>query len=152
MGTDSRASDRGYEAGDCVSYRLRRAARIAAKHYDTALKPSGLRNTQFSLLSALDHLDEISIGDLSHELATDGTTLNRNLDILIRRGLIKNGVAEDGRVRTVTLTAAGRRKFKQAKPLWRSAQRTILKAIGSGDWNVMRSRLSEIEAACGGPE
>ena len=139
----------GGEAGDCVSYRLRRAARVAAKFYDNALKPCGLRNTQFTLLSALDHLSETNIGDLSEELAIDGTTLTRNLEVLRRRGLIENTVAEDGRMRTVHLTAAGRRAFGKAKPLWRKAQRTMLKAIGSGDWSEMQLRLNEIEAACG---
>lgn len=140
----------GGEAGDCVSYRLRRAARVAAKFYDNALRPCGLRNTQFTLLSALDHLGETSIGDLSEELAIDATTLNRNLEVLTRRKLVKNIAVDDGRVRAVRLTAAGARVFAEAKPLWRAAQRKMLRAIGGGEWTDMQSRLHKIETACEG--
>jgi DNA-binding MarR family transcriptional regulator len=136
------------EGSDCVSYRLRRAGRLAAKFYDDALRPCGLRNTQFTLLSALDHLGEISIGDLSYELAIDGTTLTRNLDVLVRRRLILNGADEDGRVRTVRLSAAGERTIDKAMPLWRKAQRKMLKAIGGSAWGDMRAYLDEIEAVC----
>lgn len=137
-----------YEAGDCVSYRLRRAARTAAKLYDRALKPVGLRNTQFTLLASLRFNGEISIGDMSDELAIDATTLNRNLKILIRRGLVENIEAEDGRVRNVRLTAVGKAAFAEALPLWRQAQKQALGGLGSADWDEMREDLRGIEAAC----
>jgi len=136
------------EGSDCISYRLRRAGRLVAKFYDDALKPCGLRNTQFTLLGALDHLGETSIGELSEALAIDGTTLTRNLDILVRRRLVLNGTEEDGRVRTVRLSAAGERAVDRAKPLWRKAQRQVIRAIGSDAWNDVRILLDEIEAEC----
>lgn len=138
------------ETVDCVSYRLRRAARKAAKLYDGALKPSGLRNTQFTLLGALGVLGEPSIGELSEELATDGTTLTRNLAVLVRRGLIDNIEADDGRVRKVRLTGAGKQAFAEALPLWRRAQRRVLDALGPERRDGMRSDLETIEAACNG--
>ena len=106
----------------CVSYRLRRAARKAAVLFDRALKPVGLRNTQFSLLGALNYLGDISIGELAEELATDATTLNRNLGALTRDGLVGSYPGPDGRVRMLRLTARGRAKLEAAMPLWRAAQ------------------------------
>ena len=135
---------------DCVSYRLRRAARKAARFYDTALRPSGLRNTQFSLLGALDVLGETSIGDLSEEFAIDATTLTRNLEILVRRGLVENIAAEDARVRNVRLTNLGKETYDQAVPLWREAQRHVLEALEPKRWTGLRAQLRQIEAACDG--
>ncbi len=135
---------------DCVSYRLRRAARKAARFYDDALRPSGLRNTQFSLLGALDVLGETSIGDLSEELAIDGTTLTRNLEILVRRGLVENIAAEDARVRNVRLTGPGKETYDEAVPLWREAQQHVLEALEPKRWTGMRAQLRQIEAACDG--
>ena len=132
----------------CFSYRLRRAARLAAKHYDTALKPVGLRNTQFTLLGALDLLGETSIGDLADELATDATTLNRNLEVLVRQGLIENTLADDARVRKVRLTAAGTRKYAQALPHWQQAQRHLLGTLDAKQWTAMQQQLGAIEGAC----
>lgn len=135
---------------DCVSYRLRRAARMAARFYDDALRPSGLRSTQFALLASLDVLGETSIGDLSEELATDGTTLTRNLEILVRRGLVENIEADDGRVRNVRVTDRGKQTYEAAVPLWREAQQHVLEALEPERWIGMRAHLHRIEAACNG--
>lgn len=139
------------EPGYCISYRLRRAARLAAKSYDNALRPSGLRNTQFTLLTSLSGGDEISIGDLSETLAIDGTTLTRNLEILVRRGYIENLAGDDARVRNVRLTGAGKAAHEAALPLWREAQRNVLKTIKPESWTEMTTQLSKIEIACGVP-
>lgn len=133
---------------DCVSATLRRAARTAARFYDDALRPSGLRGTQFTLLGALNILGEASIGDLSEQLAIDGTTLTRNLEILVRRGLVENIGAEDGRVRNIGLTGAGKKAFDEAAPLWREAQRQVLDALGPARWVDVKSKLRKIEDAC----
>lgn len=134
------------EVLDCVSFRLRRAARMVAKRYDDALRPVGLRNTQFSVLGALAYLGETGIGELAVQMATDGTTLTRNLDVLVRRGLIENVPAEDGRVRRVRLTPVGRETLEEALPLWRTAQNETLKSVGSETWQETRQVLAEIEA------
>jgi DNA-binding MarR family transcriptional regulator len=134
------------EVLDCVSFRLRRAARMVAKRYDDALRPVGLRNTQFSVLGALAYLGETGIGELAIQMATDGTTLTRNLDVLVRRGLIENVPAEDGRVRRVRLTSLGQETLEEALPLWRAAQSKTLKSVGSDTWQETRQILADIEA------
>ncbi len=50
----------------------------------------------FTLLALLNRLGETGIGDLSEALAIDGTTLTRNLEMLVRRGLVENIEANDG--------------------------------------------------------
>lgn len=141
-----KAKDLAAEVLDCVSFRLRRAARMVAKRYDDALRPVGLRNTQFSVLGALAYLGETGIGELAVQMATDGTTLTRNLDVLVRRGLIENVPAEDGRVRRVRLTPLGRETLEEALPLWRAAQTKTLKSVGSDTWQETRKILADIEA------
>ncbi len=141
-------STNALEPANCVNYALRRAARKAAKLYDHALKPSGLRNTQFAMLGALNRLGEPSIGDLSEDLAIDGTTLTRNLEILVRDRLVENLLADDARVRNVRLTKLGKKTFENAIPLWRTAQRQVLKSLEPDRWLGMREQLSEIEGAC----
>lgn len=135
--------------GDCISYRLRRAARIAAKRFDDALRPAGLRNTQFTLLAALQDLGATSIGALASELATDSTTLTRNLDVLLRRGLVEDIPMEDGRIRAVRLTAEGQAVFEKALPLWRGMQAELLEVLAGERWPQMMSELADIEKACG---
>ena len=148
MTKDSHYSDTALQPMNCVCNRLRRAARLAAKTYDSALKSTGLRNTQFALLWSLSKLGEPSIGELSESMATDGTTLTRNIEILIRRGLIEDVVADDARVRAIRLTALGKKTLAAALPSWREAQKHVLDAVGSKHWTAMRAELDKIEAAC----
>lgn len=152
MTADHQPSPNALEAGECVSYRLRRAARIAARFYDKALKPCGLRTTQFTLLGALDYYGEISIGELSKQLAIDGTTLTRNLEVLVRRGEIENVEDEDARVRKVHLTAQGKETFANAMPHWREAQIQVTEALASDRWVDLRASMLEIETTCAVPD
>jgi DNA-binding MarR family transcriptional regulator len=148
MTENGHISDNALQPVDCVCYRLRRAARLAAKTYDGALKPTGLRNTQFALLGSLNKLGESSIGELSNRLATDGTTLTRNLEVLVRRGLIEDVGADDARVRVIRVTELGKKTYVAALPLWREAQKQVLGAVGSKRWTEMRVELEKIEEAC----
>lgn len=137
-----------WHPGDCVSYRLRRAARVAARAYDTALKPADIRNTQFTLLAVLANEGPMNVGALAALLATDGTTLTRNLDVLVRRGLIDNAAGDDGRVRELHLSADGMAKYEEALPLWREAQKQVLRSVGQLAWTDVERRLLRIEKAC----
>lgn len=146
---NSPASADETEPMDCVSYRLRRVARVTAKSYDNALRPSGLRTTQFTLLAALNQRGDTNIGELSEWLAIDATTLTRNLAILVRRGLVENTPADDARVRNVRLTDRGNDIYEEALPLWREAQQRVLEAIEPERLLGLWSQLEEVEAACG---
>lgn len=129
----------------CISYRLRRAARVSARHYDAALKSVGLRNTQFTLLSFLFKEGGTNIGALARDMGVDATTLNRNLNVLVRRGLVENHTAEDGRERLVALTPEGLQKYEEAANVWREAQQLLLASIEPKNWTKMVQGLSMIE-------
>ena len=59
----------------CLCLHLQQAARAVARRFDTALRPLGLTNGQFSLLMSLNRLEAASIGGVSTLLAMDRTTL-----------------------------------------------------------------------------
>ena len=133
---------------NCVSYRLRRAARLAAKKYDAALRPTGLRNTQFTLLGALNHLGPTSVGDLSDALAMDQTTVTRNLAILARKNFVEELPNEDGRVHLACLSDEGAKIYNRALPLWQGSQKLVLAALDDDLWPLMMGNLQQIENAC----
>ncbi|MEL6060177.1 MULTISPECIES: MarR family winged helix-turn-helix transcriptional regulator [unclassified Methylobacterium] len=117
-------SDRPAESCTCSA--LRRATRALTAAYDAALKPAGLRVTQFALLRYLDRLGPIPVTRLAAEAALERTTMGRNLDPLKRRGLVAiTPGAEDPRARIVSLTGAGREALAAATPYWREAQARI---------------------------
>ena len=101
----------------CACAALRRAARA----YDAALAPSGLRITQFSILRRLGPLP---VTRLAAEAVLDRSTMGRNLNPLERRGLVRIKVGNaDQRERIAHLTAAGETAIAAALPHWRKAQK-----------------------------
>ena len=117
------------ECLDCACFAVRRAARAVTQDYDRALRPSGLRATQFSLLSVLAIGGRTGVSRLADRLGTERTTVTRNLRPLLKRGLVAVHPAADGRVREVALTAAGFAALSAALPHWRRVQRAMRRRL-----------------------
>ena len=74
---------------ECTCFRIRSAARRVTQIYSQHLAPTGLKISQFSLLGFIAAEGPVSIGRLSELLATDRTTLTRNLKPLLDDGLVE---------------------------------------------------------------
>jgi len=120
--------DRGFE---CVCGNLRMTARKVSSIYDRHLEPTGLLASQLAVLWAVASLAPAVVKKIAQTIAMDETALLRNLRILERRELVALRVGEDRRQRVVELTAAGRRAFNQALPLWKEAQEQVRLALGN---------------------
>ena len=111
--------------------------------YEEALRPTGLRATQFSLLVATRLIGVATINSLAKALVMDRTTLTRNLKPLEKQGLIRtNTGGEDRREREVTLTIAGQETLAEALPCWRGVQQQVMKALGQTRVDRMLGDLS----------
>jgi|CXWL01.1.fsa_nt_gi DNA-binding MarR family transcriptional regulator len=128
----------------CVGFQTRRATRLVTQYYDKALAPTGLRSTQYSLLSALALVEEVSLQDLAFVLAMDRTTLTRNLSPLLKKGLIEVAVGADRRVRPIKLTPRGKAALEKALPFWEKAQSHITEKLGASNWDQMMKGLHQI--------
>jgi DNA-binding MarR family transcriptional regulator len=131
------------ELGQCAHANLRRTMRAVGRHYDQALKPSGLKATQFTLLAVLANKREMPVTQLAEVMGMDRTTLTRNLGPLQRGGWIENGREEDERVRLISLSEAGFEKVEQAVPMWRAAQARVVDTLGASGV----AELSDVLAA-----
>jgi DNA-binding MarR family transcriptional regulator len=118
------------QATRCACFSLRKASRAVTQLYDEALRPAGLRTTQFSLLALLRLAGTAPITRLAEEAVMDRTTLARNLDVLRRDGLLRVRPGEDARVREVEITRAGVARLEQAFPRWQRAQRSLARSLG----------------------
>src|SRR5438552_19151496 len=88
----------------CACGRPNRAARALTQLYDDAMAPSGLRVTQYSLLSVLAQNGPLRISDLAARQLLDRTALSRNLDPLIERALVAVAAGRGARTREVGFT------------------------------------------------
>ncbi len=129
------------DAKNCTNFNLRKAARVVTHLYDEILKPSGLRSTQYSLLTVLSMEGAETISNLAHKLVMDRTTLTRNLKPLQSQGWIKRAPGEDRRTRAWAITAPGRKVLAQALPLWQKAQKDTVSLLGKECWDGLLDHL-----------
>ena len=114
----------------CMCASLRRASRALTQLYEEALRPTGLRATQFTILQTLSLADEVTQGKLGQILAMDSTTLTRTLSTMARHGWIAKRRGEDRREWRMRLSKAGEIQFKQALPHWEKAQTQLRRQLG----------------------
>lgn len=118
----------------CACANLRRADRVVTQFYDTVLRPSGMRTTQFTLLQALQIAPGISQKQLAELLEIDSTTLTRTLAPHVRKGWVHSEAGADRRELRLRLTPAGQREYKRVSPYWQKAQKGLRQALGKENW------------------
>ena len=109
---------------------VRRASRALTQVYEEALRPLGLRATQFTILQVLSRAGEIPQGRLGEMLAMDSTSLTRTLAIMQREGWTADRIGEDRRQRWLRLAKAGEAQLKRALPAWEKVQSRLRRELG----------------------
>ena len=128
----------------CACNKVRAAARSVTSAYDDALRPVGLRATQFAVLAAVGADGSVSITALAQLLGMDRSTLSRNLGPLEKAGLVRIGGEGWRRSRTLEITKKGRSQFDKAVPLWERAQQSLRRRLGDRDWANVRDTLDRL--------
>ena len=132
---------------ECACASLRRAARAVTQRYEAALKESGLKATQFTLLQALSRLGIVPQSALVKFLAIDATTLSRTLRPLALAGWIRVVDAADARETRWELTPEGHRKVQRTRPAWERAQQEFRARLGKKQWTLLLEELAAVAAA-----
>ena len=116
---------------NCVNFNIRKAMRAVSQHYDQIMAPSGLRGTQFTILTVLSRAGYVTVTELADYLVMDRTTLTRNLKPLEKEGFLKilPGL-QDRRSRRIELTNIGKKAQKAAMPYWQKAQDEMVSFMG----------------------
>jgi DNA-binding MarR family transcriptional regulator len=128
----------------CVCVTLRKATRCVTQFYDNALRPSGIRATQFHILSEIRAAGEATITELTKLLVIDQTTLTRSVALLERDGLLTSVPKSDGRLKPVRLTKKGEQAIVKAHPLWTAAQKHMIGSIGPRAWALLSAELERL--------
>ena len=62
---------------NCACFNVRKTSRMITQLFDHALKPSGIKITQFTLLGVLANAGEMAINELANSLGMDRSTLTQ---------------------------------------------------------------------------
>ena len=118
-------------AAGCFCLASRQAARKITRLFDAVMQESGIRATQFTILSQLMLRGEMPVGKLAGLLGMERTTLTRNLALLEAERWISTKPGEDPRARLIAITAQGRGMVRRGFPYWSKAQAQVGKMLGA---------------------
>ena len=136
------AVDTAVKPQGCTNLKLRQLMRRVAQLYDAEVGKTGLRGTQYSLLSYVVKLGPV---DLARAMKIDASTLTRNLRPLIAAGLLVLEPGPDARSRLVSATPAGREKRQEAQRRWRVAQEALNQRLGAQRVIALHALLDECQ-------
>lgn len=128
----------------CMCGNFRRTARAVTQLYDHALRPRGLRATQFTIVQFLKLAGEVSQGQLSEMLAIDSTTLTRTLQIMARQRWIAQRRGKDRRERRLRLAPAGEAQLTRALPAWEKVQSRLRRHLGKQAWKNLLQLTNQV--------
>jgi DNA-binding MarR family transcriptional regulator len=129
----------------CLCLHVQRAARRVARQFDDALRPLGLTNGQFSLLTSLNRPEPARLGSVAALLAMDRTTLTAALKPLERRGLVDVSIdQQDRRGRSLKLTRQGRSVLAAAIPVWIRTHARIERQLAGIEPDLLRRGLNTL--------
>lgn len=114
----------------CTNFRLRQLTRRITQFYDAEMGKSGLKTTQYSLLSHVLKLGPVRPGVLARAMTMDASTLTRNLKPLLDAGWVEVSSGSDARSRAITITPAGRARREAARSDWQRAQKGLEARLG----------------------
>jgi DNA-binding MarR family transcriptional regulator len=129
----------------CTNIKLRQLMRRVTQLYDAEVGKTGLRGTQYSLLSYVVKLGPVRPVDLARAMKIDASTLTRNLRPLVDAGLLTIEPGADARSRLVQVTPAGREKRQEAQRRWRVAQESLNQRLGAHRVVALHALLDECQ-------
>lgn len=115
--------------------------------YDTLLAPTGLKSSQYGILSELNSRGPAlpTVGELAEEMVIDRSTLGQNLRPLERDQSVRLLTdPKDRRSRLIALTQQGIAKVDEAAKYWRIAQDRFETVFGKQEAAELRSALHAI--------
>jgi DNA-binding MarR family transcriptional regulator len=146
--TENRYVKRSFRSeSPCIVAAMRAATRRLTQLYDEAMAPTGLRVTQFHVLSELlrQSADPPTVGELAEILTMERSALGQTLRPLARDGFVDLGRDErDGRRRPITLTKAGKDKVLLGRRYWAGAHEKFKHFFGDNQLGVLRETLRDI--------
>jgi DNA-binding MarR family transcriptional regulator len=133
----------------CTHFKVRQLMRRITQHYDAEVAQSGLRTTQYSLLSHIARLGPMRSVDLAAEMKMTPSTLSRNLQPLVAAGWLVLEAGADARSRLIRLTDEGLAKRRDAQRHWKVAQQGLNARLGAARVARLHALIDESLALLG---
>jgi len=126
---------------NCLTLTMVMAARALTRRYDEKLRSFGVSVAQFSVLVTVKNSKSQTVTQMAGGIAMDRTTLLRNLELLVRRELVRSFPAQNRNGRVFELTEKGAALLEELVPEWRKAQAEIAELLSGQDTDALLDSL-----------
>jgi DNA-binding MarR family transcriptional regulator len=131
----------------CSNTAIRRASRQLGQLYDDCMEGTGLKGTQFALLSQIAATGEPALKQLAEAMVMDLSALGHTLKPLIRDGYVELVPdPDDRRVKRARLTALGKETQQALLANWRDAQSRFDRVFGQKRSEELRAALALVSS------
>jgi DNA-binding MarR family transcriptional regulator len=127
----------------CLNFKSKQLARALTRLYDAELSKAGLKTTQFTLLAKVFNQGPIPPGKLAILMELEKSTMTRNLQPMIKAGLVEFEMNLKVRRKVISLTQTGRDKFIEADMYWNTAQQIVAEILGNERVNALYTLMDE---------
>jgi DNA-binding MarR family transcriptional regulator len=137
---------------DRLPLELRSAYLAMHRASDMQFAKLGVTADQFVLLATLSRGHALTQRELAARMTSDPSTVRAMLVLLERRGLVAREThPTDARARTVALTAAGRRKFRQAFKAGEAIRNRMVSSLSLAETRSLLRLLQRISKSLADP-
>jgi DNA-binding MarR family transcriptional regulator len=133
------------EIGNRLPMELRAAYLALHRCSDTRFAKLGVTADQFVLLATLARGQALTQRELAARMPSDPSTVRAMLVLLEKRGLVaRNTHPSDGRARTVDLTEAGLRKYRQVFKAGQSIRDQMVSSLSAAETKLLVKLLGRV--------
>jgi DNA-binding MarR family transcriptional regulator len=128
---------------DLAAVRIVRIAEVVARLATRTIQASiGLRNTDLRILNLLDGSDGVTVNEIARRAHIDKAWVSRSLRHLEAAGLVlRRGLRHDVRLSLIRLSARGRAKLAEVRPMAESHETRLLAGIDQAAFKAQLDRL-----------
>lgn len=135
-------------ANSDIPIALRAAYLALHRKSETRFAPQGVTADQFVLLATLSRGHALTQRELARRMSSDPSTVRAMLVLLERCGLVQRETpATDARARAVSLTAAGKRKFRKLWAAGEMIRKQMLDSLLPDEAEVLVGLLTRVADA-----
>jgi DNA-binding MarR family transcriptional regulator len=133
----------GHSLENLVAVRIVRIAEVVARLATRTIEAEvGLRNTDLRILNLLDRTDGVTVNEIARRAHVDKAWVSRSLRRLEAVGLVlRSSLPQDSRVSVIALTARGRARLNQVRPLAENHESRLLVGIDQALFKGQLDRL-----------
>ena len=134
------------KVSDQASFRIARISRKIMSHYERRCRDVGVTPVQLLVLSALNHRNASTIGELADELGFDSTTMTRFIQRMIELKLVER-IADpaDRRVQRVYLHKEAKKRLKSWLAAAEKIETELFAQLNEADRTALELTLATLE-------